>query len=430
MQTSRLCSTFCLCLGLLINGAGAQTAYTIKRTVFKNPGNFTQQQLEAVAQVHAGDRADAKVLGAAVQRLIDSGYFDNVQANFDGTAANTQAVFTLTPTPPASMIYVGFENFVWLTHDQIETAIHAKLPLFNDRLVENTAQVDAVNAVLAEALAAKGITATVTHDSVEPTLLHPERTLVFRVEKPDIRVANIHLAGVTPELKPLVQKSVNGTAHKPYNDGPAGHRTADSILAPLLDAGYADAALTGLSLDPALAPDGNIALVLSGTLVPGGLYHVAHIVYAGAPLLSPATFAAAQKLHDGDIASRELLLDSLAPIDTAYRERGYTDVIVDSAPALNRVAHTVAYNITVTPGEQYHVKSIQPTGLDATAQADFDRLFTMKAGTVYTPYYFPAFLKNNPTVRSFTGYDANWKAYADPTTHTVDLLINFFKVHQ
>ena len=46
------------------------------------------------------------------------------------------------------------------------------------------------------------------------------------------------------------------------------------------------------------------------------------------------------------------------------------DVIVDSSPKLDRTAHTVAYTVTVTPGEQYRVHEVKAEGLDDAAKAD------------------------------------------------------------
>ena len=60
-------------------------------------------------------------------------------------------------------------------------------------------------------------------------------------------IHNVKLGGVTPSLVPLLQKSGNNAATFGYNDGLAGQSTADAILAPLLDAGYAKASLSNVA---------------------------------------------------------------------------------------------------------------------------------------------------------------------------------------
>ena len=403
----------------------AQTTYTASKIVFNHPGPYSQAQLEATAGIQAGTKFNADGLGDAAQRLVDSGYFDNVGATLAGNVAAATVLFDIEPTDHAHMLHVGFENFVWLTHAEIEDLLHAKSPLFADYLPESSPLADVFNAALTDALAAKGITAKVTHETVEPTMLRPDRALEFRIVTPAIRVTNVHLSGVAADLAPLVQKSAIAAIRAPYDEGFAGETTADRILTPLLDAGYVHAALSDVALTPTVSGD-TASIVLSATLTPGDIYHVAKINFAGTPLLSADAFAASEKLHPGDIASRALLLETLAPLDLAYRKQGYMDVVIEAKPAADPATHVVAYTVSVNPGEQYRIKEVTANNLDPKARADFDRGYLMKTGELFNPDYLAHFLKNNTALLALAGYSAAWKAYADPNTHTVDLVINFF----
>jgi len=324
------------------------------------------------------------------------------------------------------MLHVGFENFVWLTHTEMEDALHAKSPLFLDYLPENSPLADAFNEALTAALTTRGIAAHVAHDTVEPTMLRPERSLEFRISAPSIRVANVKLAGVSTDLVPLIQKSVNSAARTPYDDGLAGVTTADRILAPLFDAGYIQASLSDITLAPTVSGD-SATIVLSATLTPGNIYHVSTLSFAGTSLLSADAFAASAKLHTGDIASRAQLFETLTPLDAAYRRQGYMDVIVEAAPTPDSATHQVAYTVTVKPGEQYRIHGVTANNLDPAAKADFDRYFLQKQGELFNPEYVSGFLKGNTALGTLLPYTAAWKAYADPTTHTVDLVLDFMR---
>jgi outer membrane protein insertion porin family len=70
---------------------------------------------------------------------------------------------------------------------------------------------------------------------------------------------------------------------------------------------------------------------------------------------------------------------------------------------------------------------VTANNLDPAAQADFDRGFLMKTGDIYNPEYVSGFLKNNSGLRALEGYSAAFKAYADPNTHTVDLVLTFVR---
>ena len=256
-------------------------------------------------------------------------------------------------------------------------------------LPENSPLLGVFDAALTDALAKKGITAKVAHNTIEPTLARPERTIEFQIATPAIGVANVKLNGVAEELAPLIQKSVNAAAKVPYSE-----RTTDLVLAPLRDAGYIQAALSGTTLEPKIDGD-KASVVLSATLVPGDVYRVSVINFAGEPLLAADAFAATEKLHPGDIASQALLMQTLAPLDAAYRRQGYMDVVVEATPAIDAAAHQVAYTVTVTPGEQYRINKVTANNLDPVARDNFDRRFTMKTGDLYNPEYVTGFLKNN-----------------------------------
>lgn len=402
----------------------ADLTYTAAKIVFNNPGPYAQEQLEAAAGMHAGMKFKADDLGAAAQRLVDSGFFSDVGATLSGEVNKANVLFDIKPIDRTQMLHVGFENFVWLTRAELEAALQAKAPLFLDYLPENSPLADTFNDALTNALAAKGVVAKVAHATVEPTMLRPERVLEFRIASPAIHVANVKLQGVAPDLAPLIQKSVNAAAKAPYDEGLAGQTTQDRILRPLLDAGYIQASLSGVAVAPTFSGD-TASVVLSATLSPGAVYRVSSVAFSGTPLLSADSFTSSAKLHPGDIASRAILFETLAPLDAAYRRQGYMDVIAEAAPDADQVKHLVAYMVSVKPGEQYRIHEVTTNGLDSAAQADFDRGFQMKAGALFNPEYVTGFLKNNTALQALRGYSAAYKAYADPDSHTVDLVLTF-----
>jgi len=420
--------TLTLCLLLATSLCVSAQTYTAGKISFNHPGDFTQQQLEDTTGLHPGSTFTTDDLTKAAQKLADTGFFDNVGITLNGPIKSITVLFDVAPIDHAHMLPVGFENFIWLSPTELTTAVQSASPLFAGYLPENGPLEDSIAAALTQALAAKGIaSAAIQHETIEPTLEHPLRSLEFRVIAPRPVIANIKLAGVTTDLVPLIQKSVNSTARTRYNAGLSGGLTAESILAPLLDAGYIQATLTGITLAPGTPDAHTIPIVLSATLAPGDIYKVSTLTFAGTPLLSADDFAKTATLHPGDIASRHTLLETFVPLDAAYRRQGYMDVIINSSPTVDTTAHTVAYNVTVTPGEQYHVHQVTAKGLDPAAQADFNRGYLMKEGTLYNPEYLATFLKNNTALHALDGYAAGFKAYANPTDHTVDVVITFVR---
>jgi outer membrane protein assembly factor BamA len=407
----------------------AQRTYVAGKIIFKNPGEFTQNELETVMGMHVGDSFKQDDLNAAAQRLSDSGYFDNVGGALEGMTNKINVTIDLNPSTHAELLHAGFHNFIWLTPQEITTALRDKLPLYRGYLPEVGGQMEKADEVLMAALAANGVTASVQHETIEPSLEHPERVVEFVIVKPSIKVSNVKLAGVSESHVPYLQKSVNATAKTSYNAGLAGKSTVVSILEPLLDAGYVNATLSDVEVTPTTGSDGNITVVMASTLSADGVYHVGTISFAGAPLMSAEEFAAGAKLHAGDVASHKLLMGTIAPLDAAYRRKGYMDVIASATPTLDKAALKVDYAVTLVPGEPYHLREVMTQGLegDAQAKSEFDRSLLMKTGDLYNPYAIIDALKKDAAPPALRPYSATFKAQADPATHVVDVLITFYK---
>lgn len=412
----------------IAQGAKSLT-YTAGKIVFTNAGDFPQADLEAVSGMHAGSSFKPDQLSEAAQRLSDTGYFESVGAALDGMQNKVTVTFDVKPFDRAKLLPVGLENFVWLSPDEVAKGVRAKVPLYNGTVTEGSAQLDGVSDALTAMLKDKGVNARIAHETVEPTLEHPARVEEFRIASPKIVVTNVHLSGVQKDLVPYLQKAVNETARTAYNEGRAGVQTQDRVLGPLRDAGYSAAKLTDTSVVPTIGADGSVGVVVSGTLSAGEVYRVGKLAFAGTELVSAESFAKTATLHGGDVDSRKERLATLTPVDTAYRSKGYMDVVVLATPTFHDADRTVDYDVTVVSGDVYRVREIRTAGLDgdAKAQADFTRGFLMKPGDVYNPEYLRTFLKNNTALTSLNGYSASWKAAADPETKTVELVMTFYR---
>lgn len=399
----------------------AMGQWTFGKATYKNAGPYQQKDLDVVMGLHKGEKVSIDSLQAAAQRLQDTGYFDDVGVGTAGTNAALELVLTLKPLSDSQMTRVGFENFVWLTPEELQETVHKAAPLFHGRLPDTGHEAEHIQKALTDALAAKGQQATVTYETIEPTTEQPVRALEFRVESPHVIVGDVKLQGVSSAMAPLEQAIVKRLVGRAYSAGLVGATTEGRLLAPYFDAGYLEAKLSGTK--NTMSTNGVAASVeIAATLDEGPLYHVSSISFAGTDV-APASLMAEPKLQPGDVASHKLLLETLLPIDTAYRKLGYMDVVVDGGAVLDKASHTVAYNVTVLPGEQYHVAEVKVSGLDPAAQAEFDRGWLMREGALYNVEYVKGFLANNTALRALSKYTFAYRAEADPQKHTVVLTL-------
>jgi outer membrane protein insertion porin family len=189
--------------------------------------------------------------------------------------------------------------------------------------------------------------------------------------------------------------------------------------------GYLDLALTKQEHSAPAITANDIELDLTASLSEGVQYHVAQLAWPGSELLSTADFNKQATLKVGDHDSPIALRESLKSITNAYGAKGYIEAKVSAPPVVDRVAHQVAYSISVEPGPQYRFKSVGwPSLSDALAKA-FDAQWQMKPGDVYDSNYLIRFLSQSPLLKQ--GYTPNIMMKRDPAALTVDLTVTFTK---
>ncbi len=412
-----------LCLAAL----PASAQYIVKKVVFIGAEPYEDADLQAIAALPAGTALTKADMKTATQRLVDTGYFDDVQNTLDGPFKAVEVRFKVKPTDQSRLMHAGFENIVWLQPEELATALAAKLPLFAHGLPEAGQTQARVDTALAEILAAKGVTATVSHAIVEPSTGHPLRVVEYKVEDPGVYLHGAHLSGVATEMVPAIRTALTRANGSRYNEGRAGLTSSERLLQPYLDTGYIDAHLDHLTRAVVPGTDARrVQVDITAAVVAGDQYHVSALTFPGTPLVSPEAFAKTVKLKPGDLASRSSLHSSLAPVTSAYHGQGYMDAVVDATPVEDAATHQVAYTVTVIPGEQYKLRNIAVKGLTPELTAQFNSMFQLHSGDIYSETAVTTFFKQHIASPPFQGYGGAYDAVADPDTHLLDLTMTFF----
>jgi outer membrane protein assembly factor BamA len=277
LSVLRLASAF-LCLSSIY----AFSQYTVKRVTFTGVTPYTDADLQAVSGLHPGLGFNKDDLQAAAQRLIDTGAFDDVQVALDGPFKTISVNFTLKPADSAHILKVSSANLIWWQPEELQSALHAKLPLFNGTLPEAGNQQDAAEDALKQLLIEKGITASLTHEVIEPNLLQP-RLVEFKVSAPEIRLHGATITGASAALSTQIDKitaSANGSL---YNEGLTSHSLTERILNLYRDTGNLDASLVQLHRAPQSTTTTRIDIDLTATIQEGQPYRISSIAFPALP---------------------------------------------------------------------------------------------------------------------------------------------------
>ncbi|HSY37439.1 MAG TPA: hypothetical protein VK814_16925 [Acidobacteriaceae bacterium] len=417
---------------LLLAPLAANAQYSITSVTYKNPGPYTTPELAAVSGLEAGQLLTADSLGNAAHHLLDTGLFADATIDYTGTGKARGLVVDLKPIPLDKLLPASFENFVWFTPDELTAGIHAHVPLYRGAASDAGTLPDDIQSALQQMLAAKGITATLSHTLLEPTNEHPLRVISFRIDQPSVRLTTVHLSMLAPQgaaaaLTPGLQQAVNLAPRHPFNEGLSGLTLEDILLEPFRRAGYIQSSLDNLQRTVVPSPsDPNLFLVTyTARIVTGDPWKISTISWTPTPLYSAADFDRDTKLHPGDLANDTALLNLEGLIADVYRSHGYLDIYVLPHPVPDAAAHTIAYTLEPIPGDIYHLHTVTPTGLSPEALQEFNTAWQMKSGDIYNPTYVKEFIHNNTALKHLSKYAGTFQASADPQTHLVDLTLTF-----
>lgn len=407
----------------------AVAQYTAARIVFEGGKPYTDDELLTVSGLTAGQSLGPDSLVNASQHLLDTGVFDDVQANLSGAARASTVHIILKPTPLDKLLPVSFENLVWFTPEELTQGIHARVPLYRGVAAEVGTLPDAIQTAVQQMLAEKGINAKLFYEAVAPTAQHPARVFNYAITQPSIRLADVHLSiagpeGAAAQLTPGFQLAIHHAVGSRFNEGLTGITIADQLLPPARNFGYITAHLDQITRTVAPSAKG-LGVTYTTRVVTGEAYKVSAFTWQPTPIYSAADFTRDAKLHPGDLANVFALNQTDALIAAAYLAHGYMDVIVLAPPVLDETNHTVTYAPQVIPGEIYHVKTVTPQNLSPEAQQEFDATWQMKPGEIYAASYVEGFIQANAKQPHLAKYTAGYQASADPQTHLVDLTITF-----
>ncbi len=422
MRTNTLRPVSFVTLLALTLSTAAFAQYSIQKIEIHGAAPYTDAEVLQVSGLRPGQMMSHDSLGNAAQHLLDTGVFADASIELTGSGTARTVLIELKPLPATSFVPITFANLVWWTPNELDAALRQRVPFYRGGIPPAGNLPDTITAALTSMLADKGVHGTVVNASVPPSNAHPQPTWEFRLDDPSVRLASATLTGTPPALAPPMQRVIQHVSGSQFNN----RVVADQLLSPLRDAGYLDAQLTNITTTVEPASSG-YAVRYTAAVVPGDIFHVTTIAWQPTAIYAQNAFTHDAKLHNGDLASQKSLLETEQAILNAYLHLGYLDAYVDAHPQQDAAARTVSYSLQVTPGEIYHLKSVTPLNLSASAQKDFDFGWLLKPGAAYDPLYTANFLTNNTALRNLAGYTASFQAAADSQTHLVDLTINFIR---
>lgn len=372
---------FLLAALLLIQHPAAQTR--LANVLVKGNQRYTLADIEKISGLEIGKPIGPPDLTEAANKLAKTGLFSNVKYTYTTVATQISVTFEVEEAP--SNIPVIFDNFVWMSDDELRTALREYVPEFDGRTSVYVGAADLVASALQSILTGRGLPGRVTmmpqtrlgDIKGEPT------GFIFAVSDPAPQICALHVSGASaiPEKDLVAQLAgvVGGNYSRVFLKAVAAGTLTDMYRRK----GYWRASFGA----PTVALDQCAGVAVTLNVGEGQAYAWDHAVWAGNTALPSAALDKLLTLKAGDTADSGKLDLATLSIRHEYGKHGYVDANLTYQPQLDDASHRATFEFTVREGAQYTMGTLQFVGIRDADAEKLAKQWHIKAGDVFNDEY-------------------------------------------
>ena len=398
--------------------AAAQT-FLPKVIQFEGAPEYAAQELLNVAELKPGLALTQSEMQAHGQKLMDTGLFDNLTFRFNG------GTLTYTLVPSVSLLPVRLQNFPPAIDKAAEKRLREQIPVYHGKVPAEGGLLNQVRGALEAMLAAQGITATVS--AAPSTGVAPQKgAMGFSIMSPAVEVGEFKLdpAEAAPDAKAMeILAKLSGSA---YDAAGSPDQIVTYVANYYHDRGYLEAAIHATAAEVATVTPEAVRIPFLVSIVPGQQYRLEGVRLAADCLVTQSEFDRQSRIHPGDVAEGQRLLDDWVLVSHQYHNRGYMAAAVHPVPAFDRARSTVSFSVSVEPGPVYTMgRLIIENGAD-DLRAAMQAAWKMAAGAVFNESAVDEYFQtqgNTPLGRTFASANCRYKITAHVDTRTVDVTL-------
>ena len=353
---------------------------------------YTPAQIIAATGLQTGQTVSEEDFKGVSQHLGETGAFSSVAYTFQFNPEGIKLDLQVSDSNP--YVPVRFENFVWLSDQDLRQKLSAREPLFQGQLPVSGNLADQVSEAL------QGIAIELNlHGRVDYLRAGPQdgptEAFEFSITGQPIGVRKIGFTGAGPAELPLLENAARRFAAQDYSRSRLVLEAEKNFLPIFLAHGYLKA--TVAEPQPKVVeetPDETLVDV-TFPVDPGRQYKVSAIQLAGYSKVFPV-----EKLRElihmqpGQTADALQTDQDVDALKKLYGTRGYMGIRIRPAPEVNNADSTVKYVFQFEEGSIYKMGDLEVRGLDSKATERIGADWRLLPGQTYDSGYPRQFLNS------------------------------------
>jgi outer membrane protein assembly factor BamA len=392
---------FALLLVCLLSAlAQAADRYTLVRILITGSERYQQDDLVRATGLAVNTQVTADDLQNAANRLGNSGAFSSVQFLFKAVTGVRGAIEADFQVKDAEKLLPAvFENLVWFSESELQSALHEAVPLYNGQLPTSGNMSDELSAALTKLLAYKNLPSDVTYMLAAEFGQLPT-SYKFKVTNANLKVSDITLAGATHMLPEQWTKAVAPLKGTLYLRSDVAKVLEKNLVPVYQQHGYLKFAIAGIK--PKVA--GTDAVNLEILVNEGDQYRLAGYSWSGNTLIPGDELSKRISIKAGEPVNSLQLDRDLAQVRKLFGKFGREGVIIRPVPTFTN--GTVTYAFEVREGDLYHMGKLEIEGVEPEQAHKLEQGWKLGEGEPYDNTYVQQFLSH--TVLKVPGRKWTW----------------------
>jgi len=377
----------CLLLLTLAPRAMSQGARRIARIEFEGLHNLTAENVIAMTGLKVGDSFSVAALDSAAQHLVDSGLFKNVGYRTRTAGAAITITFQVEELKSNNSPVV-FDNFIWFSDEELNTAVKGVLPSFNGSVPDTGNTTELIRQALQELVSARKLPGTVEYSLTETG--H-----VYRIGGITLPLCTLHFPGAQDVSEEKLGATMRSQTDPNYSRTAATAFPGYGLYPLYYELGHLRATFGAPIAKPDASGKCENGVDLTIPVTEGFVYTWATSQWSGNQALSPTQLDAALGMKNGEVANGKKFDKGKNEVGKAYGKQGYIQAHLNSTPEFDDAARQVTFKIGVNEGPQFHMGTIDFKGFSETDRNSLIQSWKLKSGDVYDASYVDRFYRED-----------------------------------
>jgi outer membrane protein assembly factor BamA len=256
----------------------------------------------------------------------------------------------------------------------------------------------------------------------------PVEAITYSVSDVVVRVQNIEFTGAGDAERPALDAAAQRLPEHQYSRSRLNLLVQHQLLPVYHARGYLKAdfsqpqpRVVKQTTDAEDGPRNQTFVDVTFAVTPGLQYKVSSVKWSGNKEFPTDQLQKMVRAEIGQPANAIRLADNLKDVQKLYGSRGFLTASIKANATFDDAASTVAFNLEVNEGYEYHMGELEFRGLDNSLMAKLRAAWKLRFGEIYDSAYIDEYL---PTAHKLLPANLDWDVTSHVTANVRDRTVD------